>query len=359
MSDQLQVFISHRTPDRLIADEIRKTLELWGIPEGKIFQSTHPTAGLATGEIIKEGLMERLKDTDFFILVYTSPDQDWSYCMWELGAATASDTKQTQVVCFSCTNNDPSLMMDVLISHVNHDDIKKFTFNIHRLNDYLIKDEGTQKAEHALLNNLRSLSDQAIETRASQFFDALFEKIPSGESKDLHRWDYLHLYLEPSVLESIRNLEEKDDSFKAQHELVKRHTVLLPESQNSAIRAFGYQDFETGITIEKLKARWVSEYKIKESVKKRKTLEANTDWELDLCADIIRAIFNKRAQRTFNYFESISIDQPTFYRPAVIKAKKSVDDSMEFDVYLYRLAAEEMELIDVLIKRAKDSDSSA
>ena len=353
MSSNLCVFISHRTPDRLIADEIRNALELWGIPESSLFQSTHPTSGLNSGDGVKEGLMEKLKNTDLFILIYTSPDQDWSYCMWELGAAIASDTKQTQVVCFSCTGDDPKLMTDVLINHISHDDIKKFTYNIHKTDDFLIKDSDTQESEISLLINLRGASDLVIETRSTQLYEALKTSVPAGEKKDLHRWDYLQFYLEPSVLNSIKELEGQENTKNTQYELIKKHTILLRPSQNSAVRAFGYQDFETGITIEKLRNRWVSEYVVKNSIDKDEFESIDTNWELDLCGDIIRAIFNKRAQRTFSYFESISIDQPTFYRPAVIKAKRLIDDSMKFDVYLYRLAAEEMELVKVLIKSQK------
>lgn len=352
MSDTLHVFVSHRTPDSPIADELRNTLELWGIPERCIFRSTHPSTSLESGEKIKDGLMDKLKDTDLFILIYTSPDQDWSYCMWELGVATASETKATHVVCFATTEHPPKLMSEVQINRVTHDDIKKFTYNLHRSQNFLITDEPTKEKEHALLDSLRNVSDQVIETRASQFHENLKGKVPTGEQKDLHRWDYLQLYLEPSVLASIRSLEEKDEnSVETQKNLVKKHAVVLNKSQNSAIRAFGYQDFEAGITIQELKNRWVSEYKVKKSARSKEPVNANVDWARDLCADIIRAIFNKRAQRTFNYFESISIDQPTFYRPAVIKAKKLIDDAMEFDVYLYRLAADEMELINLLAER--------
>ena len=247
-------------------------------------------------------------------------------------------------------------MIDSYINRITHEDIKKFTSNVHKLDDFVCSHQDTKKE--------RWCDPVCIEkSRRPRFwkpvryncFDDLNEKIPSGEVKELHRWDYLKLYLEPSAIRSIHDLGDEPSKRPDQFKLIKKLARVVKGSQNSALRAFGYQDFETGITLQNLKNRWVSEISEKKDAGKNADFDPSTEWATDLYGDVLRAIFNKKAQRTFNYFESISIDQATFFRPAVIKAMNLMDDSMVFDVYLYRLGANEMQLIDTL--RAADSNT--
>lgn len=349
----VSIFISHRTADRDIADAVRKNLELWGVPESRIFQSTNPESGVRIGDEIKESLISTLRTTDLLILIYTSPDKDWSYCMWELGIATANDTKPTRIICMSCAEEPPKLMVDTHNCRVKLDDVQRLVNNFHKSKDFVASDPDTVKEDATLLGSLASAGEHVLETRAKQFFEDLKELMPSGQSRVLHRWDYLKLVLPAGAVRDIKQLGDDAERIPQQFDIIRSQTEVHKDSQNSALRAFGYQDFQIEITLDALRARWESEIVDKAKSSERSNYVANSDWANDLNADVLRAIFNKRAQRTFNYFESIAIEQQTLFRPAVIKAMSSIDDSMEFDVYLYRLEATEMELIDNLIKRRK------
>lgn len=349
MEKRLSIFISHRTSDKTIADEVRKNLELWGIPEKNIFQSTHAESGIKPGDEIQQALRDVLRSVDLFILIYTTPDQDWSYCMWELGIATAIDTKPTRVICFCCSNDVPKLMEGILVNRINHEDIKKFTYNLHRADDFISSDKETLESNNAIVSLLKGASDQALEQRALQLYEAIDEKSPSGDTRILHRWDFMSLHLPSSAVKSIKDLGDDFSNRDRQFSLIKKLAVLKKGSQNSAVRAFGFQDFAEGITLQELKNRWAGAIREKRKLSGHKNMEINTDWATDLYHDVLRAIFNWQAKRTFNYFETIADQQKIFFRPAVIKAIDLADDSMDFDVYLYRLGANEMQLINALI----------
>lgn len=350
---EISIFISHRTADRDIADKVRECLEGFGVPESQIFQSTSAKSGIPDGDNIKETLRQRIRKTDVFILIYTTPDQDWSYCMWELGIATASDTRPTRVVCFSCASEPPKLMVDSKVIKINSSDVERFVRDFHTRDGYLTADAKTAEKDAALIEILGKTSEAAIKSRADKLYRTLHEIMPKGELKVLHRWDYLKLYLPPGAIRHIKELGDSAEKMQQEYEFIRDHAVVADGSQNSALRAFGYQDFESDITLGRLRERWISEIADKKKGEGIQDYKINSDWADDLHADVLRAIFNKKAQRTFNYFESIALDTPTFFRPAVIKAESAFDDSMELDVYLYRLAANEMDLVNNLISNPK------
>ncbi|MEM7060642.1 MAG: hypothetical protein AAF557_23930, partial [Pseudomonadota bacterium] len=262
-------------------------------------------------------------------------------------------TKPTRVLCLCCTKDVPKLMDGVLISKVTHEEVKKLTFDLHKTPGFITSHPDTIETDKGLLKRLSEVSDQALETHALRLFEDLEKIVPDSEQKILHRWDYLKLHLEPSAVKSIRDIGDDFKNREEQFSLIKKLAVVHKDSQNSALRAFGYQDMSPGICLKDLKNRWVNAYREKKGLSINEESGINTEWARDLYADVHRAIFNWQAQRTFNYFESIFFREITYFRPAVIKAMSYIDGSMDFDVYLYRLEANEMDLIDSLIKSNK------
>jgi hypothetical protein len=65
---------------------------------------------------------------EVLILIYTSSDEDWSYCMWECGVATHPQSPNTAIIVFQCGTDIPAPFHDVVRVNVRqYDDIKKFT----------------------------------------------------------------------------------------------------------------------------------------------------------------------------------------------------------------------------------------
>ena len=97
------VFISHRNEDRLIANVIKNNLEIWANYKINVTQFTSPQHALRIGEPLNEELISRLGVSYLVILVYTYPDDDWAFCMYELGAVAEKNKAEgnTRIVVFS------------------------------------------------------------------------------------------------------------------------------------------------------------------------------------------------------------------------------------------------------------------
>ena len=54
-------------------------------------------------------MAETLWRTKLFLLVYTVPDDDWSWGMWEAGVALGAEGPDTRLVVFQCGKNAPAV----------------------------------------------------------------------------------------------------------------------------------------------------------------------------------------------------------------------------------------------------------
>ena len=91
MARESKIFISHRFADKAIADVVRQHLGIWGF-DTAIFQASAPGLGPRAGENITDELKEALCNSKLVILLFTTTDYDWAYCMWECGLAHTPDT---------------------------------------------------------------------------------------------------------------------------------------------------------------------------------------------------------------------------------------------------------------------------
>ena len=97
------LFISHRHADRPIADALRKFVTDRSGGRIAVFQSSSAEAeNPRVGRELQKELKEHLWAAGIVILVYTSPEEDWSYCMWECGVATHPQSPETKVVVLQC-----------------------------------------------------------------------------------------------------------------------------------------------------------------------------------------------------------------------------------------------------------------
>jgi hypothetical protein len=126
--DKTVLFISHRHDDRAIADVLRKFISARTGGRVAVFQSSSPDAqGPKQGENITEELRRALWHASVLVLIYTTRDQDWSYCMWECGVAQLPEPSSTKTVVFQCAEQFPAVFTDQLRIEVrNEDDIEKF-----------------------------------------------------------------------------------------------------------------------------------------------------------------------------------------------------------------------------------------
>lgn len=82
----LKVFISHKHEDSVAAAELHRLLELYST-DADIFSSTR----MRQGRDYRDDLVNALRDSDWFILIYKRPSLPHDWCLYEAGQFEASN----------------------------------------------------------------------------------------------------------------------------------------------------------------------------------------------------------------------------------------------------------------------------
>jgi hypothetical protein len=307
------IFLSHRSGDKEIADTIKKHLEYWGLPEKSIFHASAPGSGVSPGEYLNQQLSQALVNSNLVILVYTFADLDWSYCMWECGLATNPLESGTRTIVFQCVSEEaPKPFSGQLLVKITPDEILDFTTKFH-------KDDGFCPGREACFPNV---SEKAIKQRATDFYKELSKKVPSGRSEERPRWDYFTIKMPKEVVGTVKHHPGMDEEIS---ELIKKESKVKDHFGN-ALKHFNYYSWERDLTLKKLITRWLNETEVQE--------EAGEEWITVLCAEICRAIRNIPAQPIWKKMKSLFSSWS--YYVILNHARSAPDESMEFDVYMYR-----------------------
>jgi hypothetical protein len=108
LRDQPLLFISHKHVDHELATVVAKFVKNHTGAQVRIHVSSDPDyAGPPAGRVLNQTLRETLWQTEALILVYTSADQSWSYCMWECGVATNAASPDTNIYVLQCGDESP------------------------------------------------------------------------------------------------------------------------------------------------------------------------------------------------------------------------------------------------------------
>ena len=117
------LFISHKHSDTRIAKVVADFVESRTLGEVSVHMSSDPRyKGPRLGKNINQELCAALYDCNVLLLLYTSADEDWSYCMFECGVATDPQSPRTNIIVFQCGEDVPSPFADQL--RVNVRDLK-------------------------------------------------------------------------------------------------------------------------------------------------------------------------------------------------------------------------------------------
>src|SRR5437764_4371065 len=109
MSEPL-LFISHKHSDKAIAEVLGNFIRSEAVRPIRIFLSSSPGfEGVRFGKGISGELKTALAEADVFLLIYTSADEDWSWCMWEWGVANHPASANTTMVVLQCGSDSPKV----------------------------------------------------------------------------------------------------------------------------------------------------------------------------------------------------------------------------------------------------------
>lgn len=314
------VFISHKHKDKPIADVISKFLKAKSGGRVEIFQSSgFIDQGPEIGKNLNQELMRYLWTASAVILVYTGPDQDWSYCMWECGVAMDPKSPDTKIIVFQCAGQSPALFNEqVRVDIRNTGLIQRFT------NDFLTNAQFFPRYGRALAKFKEN--DQQVFDAAQELFDRLQEVAPPMEDPPIEEWPafpFLRLDLSTTDVDSICDAPPRRRE-RVARDLIKRH-CLIGEGDKEAGQLFGVPTITPGTPFQKLIEKWV-----------KKNARSKSKWIDALFGQIIDGAqwdFPRLAWELMPGFDS-----KTMYAPMLTRVRKIPKLGMQFDIYFYKFS---------------------
>jgi hypothetical protein len=93
-----RIFLSHAYADKALADLLRNTLVLGGVPEGRLFYSSDRSSGIPSGEDVGTYLQRSLRESGFVIELLSETFLTRPMCLMELGGAWTLGTPTYPIV---------------------------------------------------------------------------------------------------------------------------------------------------------------------------------------------------------------------------------------------------------------------
>jgi hypothetical protein len=221
MSDAApSLFISHKHADRQIATVLAQFIEERSVGRINVHMSSSlDLQGPRVGPAVNAQLRDVLRKTEVLILIYTSEDQDWSYCMWECGMAMHPESPDANLIVFQCGRDVPSLFRDdVRVNPRNRDNIKSFTRQ-------LLREAGFFRSGVVLPD----LKDSYLEYFATDLHSRLSEVLSRLDDEQVevwHAWPYLRLELPRAETDKI-GLASEADGLNLVRQIVSDHAKVV------------------------------------------------------------------------------------------------------------------------------------
>lgn len=350
-SSEVNVFISHRMDDAAIARVIFDALPNFGIKQKNIFftSATEQNQRPSAGEFLQRGIARGLHDCSLFILVFTRADEDWQWCMWELGMALDSNylvTKKdfdTRIVVFQCTDDLPKIVDGLVRVTVDQPSILRFVQDLCTDAAYIPGKPPT----------LPNISNDVLQREAEGFFKRLQYVLPKQPGKEVWRWDWLKLKLKAEDIAAYVQETEAD-----RPEFI-RQKAMLTQAYGAALEHFNYRPASASFhssgmfainqpaSMQELIDRW----------KRAKEVPGDSvpAWADEVVSEMMNSIEEDPASPQRELMKSARAHPSDWYYPIVNHVSRLADGSMEFIIYMYRLESAWPWLDDAVLSKGRPS----
>lgn len=312
------LFISHKHSDKGIASAISKFLKERALGKIDIFQSSnYEFNGPGLGKNLKAELNKALWRCDVLALIYTSMDNDWSYCMYECGVATHPNSQTTKIIVFQCGKDVPALFKDELrVNARSEEDIKKFT------RELLTDPHFFPSLKEAFASEV---DKETIENAGKELFINIGKTLPElvNNIEEWPAWPYLRIELPQAEVLKISNAAPTDRLSRA-IETVRDYGIIV-KNDSRISQIFGLTSVpEKGLFSDLLKV-WSDNYP-----------KENPVWFESCCEQIMVG-----ARREFPVIKNVSLKEVNSnleYTPVMSRVKYlAFANSSQFDIYFYNL----------------------
>ena len=316
------LFISHKHSDKRIADVIRDFISKYSGGRIDVFQSSSPWAeGPKVARNVNKELKAALWKAHALILVYTTPDHDWNYCMFECGVASHPDSADSKLIVFQCGGTVPSLFSEQLnINARKLEDIQKFT------NEFLTDPNffsGTQKPITRFQRN-----GQEVVKAAAEFAKDLMQPgiLPPEKVDPNDEWPaYPYIRFELSQKDADGIAKFRGGTRKHAATKIIQNECAIRKADKYAERLFGVPSFSAGTKLKELRRIWADAH----SKLKPKWLDA-------LSAQILDGVMWRLPVVRWEIMRGVNDD--ACYVPMMSYVRKvPARQSIEFDVFFFKL----------------------
>ena len=312
------LFISHKHADKEIATAISKFITQKTMGKIAIHQSSaYALDGPRLGANINAELNQKLWDCDSLLLVYTSVDNDWSYCMYECGVATNPKSGETRIIVFQCGKDAPGLYKDKLRVNVRlQEDINKFTRQ-------LMTDTGFFPSLPEPL--FADIDKETIETYAKDLFLGIGKTLPEpvDNVEEWTAWPFLRIHLPQSEILKI-NSTPATDQLKTATEVIRNSGIVI-KSDSRISQVFGQTSIRENAKFIELLDKWKEKYPDEDAL-----------WFASCCEQILTGI--KRGFPVIKNTPLKEVDGSREFTPVLSRIKYlAFASETQFDIYFYDL----------------------
>lgn len=309
------VFISHKHSDRAIANVVRSFVTERTSNKVKVFQSSESGTQAVTPEIgrtLNDELRKALWECKAVILVYTTPDQDWGYCMWECGVATNPESPDTRIIVLQCSDSVPALFSgQVRVNARDKTAIKQFA------TQFLTSPRFLPGVNDPLTGYERN--DPQVESASNKLFDDLQAVIPKEAVAEWPTKPFLQLQLLQSVLKPLADAAPEARTDLARN-IVLSHAVVS-NSDSKAHALFNMAGLEKGEKLQTLIGLWRERYP-----------KCSDDWVESLVDQVAKAA--QRQLPALRWSAMQALDDGQLHVPVLTQVRRLPSISaLQFDVY--------------------------
>lgn len=246
MSNPL-LFISHKHDDREIGLAVANFVRSITGGNVDVYLSSEPRfKGPRAGKKLNDELKNALWESDVVVLIYTSEDKDWSYCMWECGIAVYPDSPDTKVVVLQCMEDKPKVFASSLnVTAWDKNSVISFA-NRFRDADFF---PGSDKP-------VTGLKESELREKAEQFFKELSAVIPQAPSQNWSAWPFLRLEFSNEMVHEL--VSTHAESKEKRNHLLGQAKVV--NSSSGLSRLFGRSEIIVNSPFSELIEEWTNTY---------------------------------------------------------------------------------------------------
>lgn len=243
------LFISHKHDDAKIASVVARFVEDISGGRVKVFQSSNSDfEGPRIGMNLNEELNKALSRSEVVLLIYTSNDKSWDYCMWECGKAEDPVCSDTNVMVMQCLEDVPTVFEGQIRARAdNLDSLKKFAKRF--MDEDLFPKYG---------RSVTGFSEQRLEELAAEYFEKLSDVIPKEPPNNWSAWPQFRFAVTGEALEEFK--EAMSENSEDRIDQLLREKALVKSYNNGFPGLFGRANLSKDLPVGELVDSWKESY---------------------------------------------------------------------------------------------------